>query len=1204
MGLMKVILLLLVSFLHNVSAATIDSGSIQSITYADSITQFRIISQSSYDDGTILLRFSPISTHCNEQKLYLRLIHLDGSIKELNIDVFQIPLSNFCLLEDIHSRVADKSSVPPLNDLTTTNPNNLIEDYIKVYAISPGYIMVTYYCGLSSNFNLCGMTINWDGTILNVKELEDACTDSEIVRNINSGGFLWLCHKQGLNQLNWQKFNIHDDSGSFESVGSGTLMNVNKFTRNLTQVFATEDGGYGIVMAQYQAKSNVDFIPPWTIDIAFIPSTSNTLKGPFQIYSQTTENVRRLDIYKCNIAYYSYGYSCIIHIIRSSGQKVFVNIDLLSSGSILNTTEFTIADEAVGSTVNVFVWDVLPLYYGGLIILTDTPSNNDINGIIYSNRGTFYSDWNMPSGRYQFTKNVGVFLNNTIWVIANDGNKWTLVTSSLFSNYSTIQGGNSMVPGGPGGYGNAFVGSTIPSINSIVTLMSTQKLQIKYTNNIQLSNGNLSIIDANNNVIRQTFNSKNNDHIKEIFVRLIDNRTVEIDVLETTFNRKNSPYYILVDNGFVKDANFDQALLGIRKNIWRLSTNNNGLYTDESFLGSTSAMIRLSSMGTKYFTSLSTKDRLQFSKELSYQLSLVIPCDATRISTTSKYQLDKDSSTRRILFRVYVQKSKGDVSSSQIVKDLDLLLRKRDHNAMSMARITSLLDASYGAKLTPDLKRYSYIIIGVALGFIILFVLYYIARKKDRDANNKTIFTFTFIIIDFILDIAFIINHGNDLHWISPTSIAFIVIPILLNCSFTYIIISREIKDHNRFSRWWIKNSKTALVFTSIFAVADLEALNLMSSRCSGLIGLSAPLMKRTEHYIFIFNTISILIEDFPQLLILIIYQAYTILPNIIPILALSSCILVFLTKLYGSISYYVQYCKSKVPLQSFEKKPDRLDSTHSSFRFSKREEYLDPLPNFASFSEDFLKKKQKKSFFNSGQNSNDSKRNSSRLSGNSRYASDALRIFSGGNSNNNSTLSDGSDLAEQIMVLNKDNFLGRNEITGEPIFLLRDPEEYNFLPQKIKQLPFGKLVGDSIVSANDDYSNVSSIGFASIGKSSKGSISTESYNKRMSDAGIICSTDEISKGDDVIEIATDQKKSIIDRNSNTTTISTALSTNLSTAASSLKTNDTLLENVVNEATTKENSPRNISTNLSQTQPGNTSPTIEITETTDTTNIN
>ncbi|CAI2174881.1 4215_t:CDS:2, partial [Funneliformis geosporum] len=1159
-SLLKAILLLLVSFLHNVSAATIDSsGTIQSISYADSITQFQIISQASYDDGTILLRFSPPSNNCKESKLFLRLIHLDGSIKELNIDVSRIPLDNFCLLDN--NRVSDTSFLPSLNDLTTTNPNNLIKDYIKVYALSPGYIMVTYYCGLSLNFNLCGMTINWDGTILNVKDLGDACTDSEIVRNINSVGFLWLCHKQGSDQLNWQKFNIPDDSGSFESLASGSLMNVNKFTRNLTQFFATEDGGYGIVMAQYQAKSDAEFIPPWTIHIAFIPSTSNTLKGPFQIYSQTTENVRRLDIYKCNIAYYSYGYSCIIHIIRSSGQKVFVNIDFLSSGSILNTTEFTIDDEAVGSTVNVFVWDVLSLYFGGLIIITENPSNNDIHGIIYSNRGTFYSDWDMPADQYQFTKNVGVFPNNTIWVIANDGNKWTLVTSSLFSSYSTIQGGNSMIPGGPGGYGNAFVGSTIPSINSIVTLMSTQKLQIKYTNHIQLSNGNLSIIDVNNKVVRQTFNS-NKD--KRNFIRLIDNHTVEIDVMETTFNRKNSPYYILVDNGFVKDANLDQALLGIRKNVWKLSTNNNGLYMDESFIGSTSAIIRLTYLGTKYFMSLSTNDQRQFSKELSYRLSLVIPCDATRISTTSKYQLDKDLSTNHILLRVYIKKSEGDVSSSQIVNDLDLLIRMRDHNAMSTVMVTSLLDASFGAKLTPDLKKYFYIMIGVALGFIILFVIYYIARKKDGEANNKIIFTFTFIIVDFALDIAFIIIHGNDLPWISPTCIVFIVIPILLNCSFTYIIMSREIKNNNRFSRWWIKNSKTALVFTSIFAVADLEALNCISSKCSGLVGLNAPFTNRTEHHIFIFNTIIILIEDLPQLLILIFYQAYTILPNIIPILALSFCILVLLTKLYGSISYYVQYHKSNVPQQTFEKKSDRLDSNHSSFRFS-----LDPLPKFTSFSEDFLKKKPKRSFFNSGQNSNDSKRNSSsKMSGSSRYAT------------------------EQIMVLNKGNFLGRNEVTGEPIFLLRDPEDYNVLPQKIKQLPYGKLVGDSIVSANYDHSNVSSI---ANGKSSRGSISTESYNKRLSDAGIICSTDEFQyslKDDDIIEeIATDQERSTIDR-SNTTSICTALSTNISTSASSLKTDETLLDNVI----TKENSPRKISKNLR-------SSTIEITKTTDSTNI-
>jgi hypothetical protein len=98
----------------------------------------------------------------------------------------------------------------------------------------------------------------------------------------------------------------------------------------------------------------------------------------------------------------------------------------------------------------------------------------------------------------------------------------------------------------------------------------------------------------------------------------------------------------------------------------------------------------------------------------------------------------------------------------------------------------------------------------------------------------------------------------------------------------------------------------------------------------------------------------------------------------------------------------------------------------------------------------------------------------------------------SNNNNNNNDNNSSRSDLAERIMALNESNYFGRDERTGEPIILLKDSEDQNALPPKIKNLSHGKLVGDSIVS---------------VGKIIPDRLSSSDNSKRLSDVGIICNT-------------------------------------------------------------------------------------------------
>jgi len=51
-----------------------------------------------------------------------------------------------------------------------------------------------------------------------------------------------------------------------------------------------------------------------------------------------------------------------------------------------------------------------------------------------------------------------------------------------------------------------------------------------------------------------------------------DNKTINIKVLESTFNQPNSMYYIVVNDNAIKYWKSNQPLMGIERNHWRFNT--------------------------------------------------------------------------------------------------------------------------------------------------------------------------------------------------------------------------------------------------------------------------------------------------------------------------------------------------------------------------------------------------------------------------------------------------------------------------------------------------------------------------------------------------------------------------------------------------------------------------------------------------------
>jgi len=56
------------------------------------------------------------------------------------------------------------------------------------------------------------------------------------------------------------------------------------------------------------------------------------------------------------------------------------------------------------------------------------------------------------------------------------------------------------------------------------------------------------------------------------FIYSVDNQTINLNVLESTFNQPNAKYYIVISDNAVKDLETNQPLMGIINNVWKFNT--------------------------------------------------------------------------------------------------------------------------------------------------------------------------------------------------------------------------------------------------------------------------------------------------------------------------------------------------------------------------------------------------------------------------------------------------------------------------------------------------------------------------------------------------------------------------------------------------------------------------------------------------------
>ncbi|RIB26271.1 hypothetical protein C2G38_291319 [Gigaspora rosea] len=241
-----------------------------------------------------------------------------------------------------------------------------------------------------------------------------------------------------------------------------------------------------------------------------------------------------------------------------------LKIRFLSSGSVLTANQVAPNENSVAARI---------LPPGGYALILQQP----FKPIIYFNF-SLYNESNQLVD-YSFPINpiisnmfgaFDILQNNTMMVAQNEFSTiWSLISIQLPSlslyNYNE--------------YGNFHVDTTYPRKDSNNLEINCNKINITFHDPVSFADGNLSIYQISNqgDILRQIINSKNCINC------IAQDNVVTLDVYDSTFNEPGAKYYIQMDNKFVQNSIYDEAILGIDPYMWTFRTANVDISQSSSY---------------------------------------------------------------------------------------------------------------------------------------------------------------------------------------------------------------------------------------------------------------------------------------------------------------------------------------------------------------------------------------------------------------------------------------------------------------------------------------------------------------------------------------------------------------------------------------------------------------------------------------------
>ncbi|KAF0558075.1 hypothetical protein F8M41_010604 [Gigaspora margarita] len=738
------------------------------------------------------------SSYCFEQRLLLRIIQTNGNVTEIKYnDTNEIQDINYCLVSG-------------------KNP-------ISIYPLFDQYILVSYVHATNTSDNTTfmdrGMVFDWNGTNLSKLEFGPSYLikgttiwkpNEFIVNNITpKNGFLRLSAANGTGDFEWSQY-AYNGNGSFKLMTKNRTHDNAFFTSFQVTVFATLDGGYAIV---YANSTNMASTNTTTSSDATEFTTTAGLYALILGYNQTT-TPKRIILYElskpnitftylyCSVDFVSIGHSCVtavshVHtavnqtnttIITTATQTVPVTVAPATTASQTIVTVvpvITTVPQSVATTI--FIVKIRFLSSGSLLSIDPIfPPNSNITNVnvrtlplggyaillrqfsvlALNLNFSLYDEENKPTN-YNFplkpivTDLLGAFditQNNTMLIAQNEtsNSAWKLLSITM----------PKLTPYNDDGYGNLHIIATQPQnkINNLT--LNHNSINITFRESITFSNGFLNIyqITSEGSFLRQKINSRTCDQSTQCN---ISDNSVILNVLECTFNEPEGKYCIQMDNNFVMSSQYGEPMLGIDPNMWTFQIvvdNDPNSKHDSNIQGS----LRLTANGTQHFQNLDSSKQSEFIDTLIKELTTMIPTENKRLDSNQNVQFDK--SKLLISFLISGRNKNQKLYSTEIVKNLNLLINNKASTPISSGNATSYLDDNYGVQITHSLaesiaenKTKFITLFVVIVAFLLVFLFF---RAKAKEGENLIILQFGVTMFRFISYVIFVIFDSTAISFL------------------------------------------------------------------------------------------------------------------------------------------------------------------------------------------------------------------------------------------------------------------------------------------------------------------------------------------------------------------------------------------------------------------------------------------------------
>ncbi|CAG8513995.1 7988_t:CDS:2, partial [Cetraspora pellucida] len=535
-----IILLFFCLFISSTSSQFYYFNYTESISGKYAYSDFLVLSIQTYGDGTTLVHVARnISTstattpnfNCSglklEPMLRIRVIQLNGSVIEINSQSnLNFDPVNFCIINNTLGNIVNPITIYPLRDQ---------------------FILVNYIVAINSSdpttYEEWGQVIDWSGNSLSKLRYGQSYVSLNKTWIPNS--------KIQLNVLKTYGFlraaAIRIDKSDNMSI------TLDATSTQQTTLLATVDGGYAILNANFTKDDSSLLAKNGGLYATFISYNLTFPPSQAQLYQVTLDNITYNGLY-CDYAVL--GYLCVIstNIINPSttnSEIYYLKIHFLTAGTVTNVKLIKNIPNVTGLSMQ--NWKMKTMPFGGYI-LENTDIANNIHYIYSYNDETDAQISSPLLLNTNFLDVTAIMKNNNTFLFASpytNNAQWSLLNFQLpkvfnrASNYGNIQISNINPPN------NAYVDS------------STTILKITFYEPVLLSTGNITIYKASNGSERQRTMATMNDQCSISS----DGLTVNIKLLESTFNEFGEKYYIQLDSNFVKDKNLSEPLSGIDKEI-------------------------------------------------------------------------------------------------------------------------------------------------------------------------------------------------------------------------------------------------------------------------------------------------------------------------------------------------------------------------------------------------------------------------------------------------------------------------------------------------------------------------------------------------------------------------------------------------------------------------------------------------------------